>query len=145
MPNCKNCGSRLTKFDKDRCPVCGFEHPLDGVSSETVEITSQIDINTPDYKNAKIKKRKTFLIFSILLGFTGLQFFYLGYKKWGIITLFSSLILIVGLGALLYFVTPLSFYSFLFSLSISYLINIILGIIIFFDEKIKDAYGGVIR
>ena len=45
MPNCRNCGARLSKFDTDLCPVCGIKNPLEGTSSETVEITSQIDLS----------------------------------------------------------------------------------------------------
>ena len=45
MPSCRNCGARLSKFDKDICPVCGAKNPLEGVSSETIDITSQIDIS----------------------------------------------------------------------------------------------------
>ena len=39
MPNCRNCGARITKFDKDICPVCGTKNPLQGVGSETMEVT----------------------------------------------------------------------------------------------------------
>ena len=48
MPNCRNCGARLSKFDTDLCPVCGIKNPLEGISSETVEITSQIDLALPE-------------------------------------------------------------------------------------------------
>ena len=32
MPYCKNCGARITKFEKDICPVCGQKKPLEGAS-----------------------------------------------------------------------------------------------------------------
>ena len=57
MPNCRNCGSRLSKFDKDICPVCGFKHPLDGVSSETQEVTSEISFYKGELKTSKVRKR----------------------------------------------------------------------------------------
>ena len=52
MPYCKNCGSRITKFDNDICPICGAKNPLEGVTSDTVEITSELDIH--DKENKKI-------------------------------------------------------------------------------------------
>ena len=62
MPICRNCGARIEKFNKDICPICGEKKPLEGVNSETVEITGQIDPNnkvlTKDgYKS--IKKIRT--------------------------------------------------------------------------------------
>ena len=41
MPNCRNCGARITKFDKDICPVCGQKNPLMGVDVvKSVEVTN---------------------------------------------------------------------------------------------------------
>ena len=45
MPVCRHCGTRITKFDTDRCPVCGELNPLEGVTSDTVEITTEIDLS----------------------------------------------------------------------------------------------------
>ena len=45
MPKCRNCGTRLTKFDIDICPVCGTKDPLKGVSSDTLEVTSEISLD----------------------------------------------------------------------------------------------------
>ena len=45
MPSCRNCGARLSKFDSDICPVCGTKKPLEGVSTETIDITSQVDMS----------------------------------------------------------------------------------------------------
>ena len=56
MPNCRHCGARIEKFHKDRCPICGELNPLDGVSSETIEITSQIQKSDIEYKKLKINK-----------------------------------------------------------------------------------------
>ena len=43
MPNGKNCGARITKFDSDICPVCGFKHPIDVSKEETSDITSSFN------------------------------------------------------------------------------------------------------
>ena len=71
MPTCRNCGARLSKFDKDICPVCGTPDPLKGVTSETVEITSQVDLSQ-DPQSPKLKIRSTSFYdderFFVLLG-----------------------------------------------------------------------------
>ena len=83
MPACRNCGARLTKFDKDVCPVCGTKNPLEGVTSDTVEMTSFI--NMEQNKDFRVKKKSTMLFYSFVAGFTGLPFFYLHAIKKGII------------------------------------------------------------
>ena len=61
MPNCRNCGARLSKFDTDLCPVCGIKNPLQGTSSETVEITSQIDLSEMKEGQKVLRRRKKFI------------------------------------------------------------------------------------
>ena len=43
MPICRNCNSRISKFDKDRCPVCGTITLEQEVISNTIhcEATSE--------------------------------------------------------------------------------------------------------
>ena len=74
MPKCKNCGSRLTKFDKDVCPVCGTKNPLDGVTSDTVEMTSFI--NMEQNRDFRVKKKSTMLFYSFVAGFTVFTIFF---------------------------------------------------------------------
>ena len=50
MPYCKNCGARITKFEKDICPICGQKKPLEGATSDTVEITTELKIHDKDRK-----------------------------------------------------------------------------------------------
>ena len=54
MPTCRECHSRISKFDKDICPVCGAKNPLDGVTSDTIEITHEIDISNPEFQQASV-------------------------------------------------------------------------------------------
>ena len=48
MPYCKNCGARITKFDKDLCPVCGAKKPLEGAHSDTIEITTELNVHNKE-------------------------------------------------------------------------------------------------
>ena len=75
MPICRHCGSRISKLDKDRCPICGEINPLEGVNSDTIEVTSDIDLSNPAFSDYKPKKRKVFLLLSCLIGYKGTAFF----------------------------------------------------------------------
>ena len=93
MPICKNCGSRIDKFSKDVCPICGQVNPFSSQSgNETVEVTTSIDVNNEDYKP---RHKKTMLILFITLGFFGVPFFYIYQKKSGLIFMLLNL---VGIG-----------------------------------------------
>ena len=142
MPSCRNCGARLSKFDKDICPVCGIKNPLEGVSSETVEITSQVDLSGFKAGQKVMRHRKTMLLLSCLIGFTGLMFFYLKNKKAGIIWLIANLCVIAGIAAILFALAHLHIaISILVGFAVSYLVNIIIGLIYFFKPDLKDAEG----
>lgn len=146
MPVCKYCGSRITKFDSDMCPVCGTKKPLEGVSSETIEVTSEIDIQNPDFKAYKPTKRVVTLILFSLLGIFGVGFFYAKYKKYGLIWMASNLVCIGGLGSILAFLTPLPIlWGYLIPLFACYLINIGFGLFFFLKPSIKDGNGEFIR
>lgn len=82
MPTCRNCNSRIDKFNKDRCPICGIENPFAGVSSDTVEITTNIDTSSLEYNP---RKRRTMFVYFVVGGIFGLPFFYLYQKKAGFI------------------------------------------------------------
>ncbi len=141
MPNCKNCGARISKFDKDICPVCGTKNPLEGVSSETVEITSQIDLNNFVEGQKVVCRRKKMLILFLACGFTASQFFYLKRKKFAILWLIINLLLIGGFFFLLSMIQmPLPVVIILSILS-SYVLNGVVGAIYYFLPDLKDGEG----
>ena len=142
MPSCRNCGARLSKFDTDICPVCGFKKPLEGVSSETVEITSQVDLSGFNDGQKVVRRRKKMLLLSILVGFTGALFFYLKKATMGVIWLLINAIFIAGLLLILYFVIKLNIViSLLIPVLSSYACNIIIGVLYFFKQNLKDGEG----
>lgn len=144
MPNCKNCGARLTKFDKDICPVCGCKNPLDGVVSETVEITTEIDLSDENFSNYKPLYKKTLLLLFCLIGWTGAPFFYLKNKKWGLIYLLLNIALIAGVGVPLMF-TSLTFWGLVIAFGVSYVTNIVIGIVFYFMNNLRDSGGNYVR
>lgn len=146
MPKCKYCGSRITRFDKDLCPICGEKDPLQGVSSETIEITSNLDLSEAELKEFKpTTKFKAFLLFCFI-GWTGAPMFYLNYYNQALIWLFINGVIIGGLGSVFSFVTPIGApWGYLVALSIAYVINIGAGLFTFFKHNLKDGRGEFLR
>lgn len=145
MPICKNCHARITKFDKDICPVCGAKNPLDGVTSDTIEITHEIDANNPEFKHSIPRTKKKTLLLFCLLGWTAIGFAYLRHKAWVIATWIAINIAIIGgVGALFMLLTPVSGFGFLISAAISYLINSLIGLYFKFVPNRKDGQGELI-
>ena len=105
MPVCKNCKTRIDKFSKDRCPICGVEHPFEGTTSETIEVTTSVDIN--DQKNYRPCTKKTVLILFIVLGFFGVPFYYMHHVKKGLIYALINLLAIGAITFLLGFYIPM--------------------------------------
>ena len=142
MPSCRNCGARLSKFDNDICPVCGTKKPLEGVSSETIEITSQVDLS--DFKAGQkvVRRRKMMLILSLLVGWTGAMFFYLKNKKVAILWLLLNLGFIASISLLLFSLVGLHIaLALVIGFAGAYLVNIINGLIFFYRKDLKDGEG----
>ena len=142
MPNCRNCGARLSKFDADICPVCGTKKPLEGVNSETIEITSQIDLN--DFKEGQkvLRRRKNLLVLFLAIGLSGAPFFYLKKKSLGLIWLIINLVLLGGLFTLFFLVFKLHIaLAIILPVVTVYLLNGVTGTIYYFLPNLKDGEG----
>ena len=146
MPRCKNCGARITKFNKDICPICGEKTPLKGVESDTVEITSEIDLKSGDFAGFKPKEKSVTAILFFFLGFTGAGFFYLVKKKEGLIWLLSNIVAIGLLFLLFNFAIKLDIvWSIVIPFIISYIINICVGLYFLFKQDLKDGRGEFLK
>jgi len=142
MPSCRNCGARLSKFDSDICPVCGTKKPLEGVSSETIEITSQVDLSSFTAGQKVKRRRKTMLLLSLLLGFTGALFFYIKKALLGFVWLLINLLVGAGLAVLFLLVVKLNLaLSIILPVILIYLVNAIVGAIYFLKPNLKDGEG----
>ena len=142
MPSCRNCGARLSKFDSDICPVCGTKRPLEGVSSETVEITSQVDLSGFNEGQKVVRRRKKMLLFATLFGFTGAMFFYIKKAVLGFVWLLANVAFVVGLLLILLLAIKAGLVlSILVPVLSAYLINTIVGLIYFFKQNLKDGEG----
>ena len=142
MPTCRNCGARLSKFDKDICPVCGTPDPLKGVTSETVEITSQVDLSEFQEGQKIVRRRKKMFILFLTLGFAGLGFFYLKKKKEAFIQISVSVLLFTSGFLLLHLLAGLNIaLSIILPLIAVYLVGAIFGVINYFTPNLKDGEG----
>ena len=142
MPSCRNCGARLSKFDKDICPVCGTKNPLEGVNSETVEITSQVDLSGFEAGQKVVRRRKKMLLLACLLGFLGAAFFYLKRKGLALIWLIANIAVIAGLVCLFLFAVKLPVAAaIIIPIAIAYVVNAIVGVIYFYLPNLKDGEG----
>lgn len=146
MPNCRNCGARLSKFDKDICPVCGFKKPLDGVVSNTVEITTEIQTVKGEFTNYKTKSRVVTCVLSILLGWTGAPFYYIKHPATGFIYFLISIIFGGGLFAIFYFFANLDLVlSIVIPIIVIYVINLIIGVVFLYYHDLKDGSGEFLK
>ena len=147
MPSCRNCGGRITRFDKDICPICGQKNPLEGVSSETVEFTNDLNsLKAEELKTFRPATKFKTLVLFCLLGWTGAPMFYLGYISQALIYLAINLFFIGGIGSVFAFLTPLGYiWGYVLAFGISFIINIVVGIIVFLKHNLKDGRGEFLR
>ncbi|NLB48672.1 MAG: hypothetical protein GX813_02360 [Erysipelotrichia bacterium] len=142
MPNCRYCGSRISRFDKDLCPICGTKSPLEGVKSDTMEITAQVDIDRIKEGQKVLRRRQHVLLFFALIGFSGAGFFYLKYKLRSLVWMLVNALVITG--AFFLFVQVLAtdlLLSILLTIGLIYLINISTGIFYYLIPNLKDKEG----
>lgn len=142
MPKCKNCNSRIERFNKDRCPICGVTFPFEGMSSDTVEITTNIDVDSVAPSDYRPCRKKDLLMFFCLLGVFGAPYFYLRKPKAGLFQLITNMILIGLMSFLLFYFSSLGIgYAILISIGSLYLLNIIFGFIVVAQPNLKDGKG----
>ena len=142
MPTCRNCGARLSKFDSDICPVCGTNKPLEGVTSETIEITSQVDLSGFAVGQKVVRRRKTLLLYFLLIGFTGAPFFYLKQKRNAFIWLLANLVVIGGLFAFFFFALSLHIaLAIILPILTVYILNAGTALVYYYIPNLKDGEG----
>ena len=141
MPSCRNCHSRLTRFDKDICPVCGCKEPFLGMSTETNEITQEISSINDSNIQYEAKKRNFAVFLSVIGGFFGLPFYYLGFFMSGIIYLLISIICAGAIFLIMYFGGHLDLLiSLCVPIGLLFLSNIVLAFVIGLNKNLKDRH-----
>lgn len=142
MPNCRNCGVRISRFNKDLCPICGTKTPLDGVSSDTMEITAQVDLSGIKEGQRILRHRKPVLLLFALVGFSGAPFFYLKQKSKALMWLAINLFAIAAFFLIFYYLLQAGLLSSIFlTIAVLYIFNITTGIVYFLIPNLKDGEG----
>ncbi len=90
MLKCKNCGEKLTKFNKEICPYCGCQNPLSESVAETDTTRAVSYVNEGEIKINQ-KSFKTFLLLTYFLGIFGIEYVYINKIKEFIFTLIANL------------------------------------------------------
>ena len=141
MPSCRNCGARLSKFDSDICPVCGTKKPLEGVSTETIDITSQVDMSGFTAGQKVVRRRKTLLLYFLLVGFTGAGFFYLKQKRNALLWLLGNLVVIGGLFAFFFALGLHIALAIILPIVTVYVLNAGVAFLYYYLPNLKDGEG----
>ncbi len=144
MPYCKSCHQEISKFDVDVCPYCGQEHPIDA-GYKTMDITKTIDPLAEGYSLYKSKSQRKWAILTMLLGYLGVGSFYIGFKKRGLIELLLSVILIAGVGTILFLLVLKNAFAYLIPFFAIWLVYIVIGVICLKKDSPKDASGEFLR
>lgn len=144
MPRCKYCDELISRLDKDVCPFCGGLKPLEGVDNSTEDLTKAFSAIKED-DVVKHRKKITACLLYIFLGIFGAGDFYLGFKRRGLIAILVSLVLIGGVGSVIFFtawMSPLAYLVFYFALE---LVMILAGLSYLFRHDLVDADGEFLR
>ncbi len=146
MPICKNCHRTISKFDKDMCPYCGAENPIED-NYQTKDVTSFIKATSSENKLYKSKSKKLTGFLCAFLGSLGIHNFYLGYVKKAVIELLVTLVLVGGIGTLLFmFVAPLKNASaYLLPFGVVFLFYFFASIHYFKNDSLVDSNGVFLR
>lgn len=146
MLKCKNCGEKLTKFNKEICPYCGCLNPIED-SVDDSDTTRKIDIlndYSSDIKESFTIRKHIFIILSFFVGIFGIQFIYIKKYKLFLINLLLSLSLFLIIFLSLFLNINNVVLSIILPLIFCYLIEIVITLILIFNKKYQLKYLGVV-
>jgi len=146
MPTCRKCKQRITRLDKDICPFCGTIKPLEGVSSETLDITKAFNPIDKDFVLYRSKSRITAGWLCGLFGFLGIHCFYMLKPKQGLFFILLTFLLVGGLGTIFFFtLLPMSAWAFLIPFSVEEAIMVALAFVYRYRDDLKDGRGELLH
>lgn len=150
MKKCKQCGAFIDE-NVTTCPQCGIDNPLEMEKKKTAyDLTVAFDPMAKGSTLYRIKSRKKLIVFSFLLAFLGVPYFYLGKAKKGWISL-SVFFILGGLSSLILslITSNKGNYSLWMTLipllSVLIIMNLVVGIYVLMHPSMKDARGEYLR
>ena len=145
MPKCKNCGSEISRLDKDVCPFCGARKPLEGIDDSTQDMTKALETLQELGVEPKSKSKIVAAILAFTLGIFGAHCYYLGKYKIGLIALAISLTSIAGVGSILFFAVFHNALGYLIPFFIMEALMIGVGVSYLVRHDITDANGEFLK
>jgi len=132
MLRCKNCNEKLTRLNKDICPYCGCENPIEK-SENTHDITQVID--KLDLKNDKdlIKPTKINYFLLMFLGPYSIDLFYNKKFKIGTVRLLINILFYLIVSLPIYFSNnSLVVLAFTLPIIVLHLFYLVIGLVSYF-------------
>ena len=145
MPKCKNCGSEISRLDKDICPFCGTRKPLEGIDDSTQDMTKALETLQELGVEPKSKSKIISAVLAFVLGIFGAHCYYLGKYKIGLIILGISLATIGGIGSILFFLVFHNALGYLIPFFLMEGIMIGVGLSYLLRHDITDANGEFLK
>jgi TM2 domain-containing membrane protein YozV len=134
-------------MDKEICPYCGQRRPLEGVSMETLDVTKAFgNALAPDIELVRLKSKKKAAVLCATLGMFGVHSFYIRKLKQGLIFIALSILLIGGIGSLLFFtILPGSVWAYLIPVFVQIVFQGLFALTYLLREDVKDGVGELMR
>ena len=142
MLKCKNCGQKLTKFNKEFCPYCGIKNPIEDFTDSS-DTTQAIDKIREEKLVFDEKSYRNYSLFSIFLGVFSIDLFYLGFKTLALMRLLINFaIWLVSFLTIFLINNDLLIVSIFVPLGVLYILYLFYGLFKLLKRKhIKDKNG----
>ena len=142
MLKCKNCGEKLTKFNKEICPYCGCQNPLSESVAETDTTRAVSYVNEGEIKINQ-KSFKIFLLLTYFLGIFGIEYVYINKIKEFIFTLIANLAIYICV-FFICFASKMDVWAIIFvPFIVLYVLSIGYGLFLTFKKAVVKDNNGV--
>ena len=145
MPKCRYCHEHISRLDKEYCPFCGGKKPLEGVDDSTIDITKVFNPVELKKQNLKPRSKVVTAILCFVLGIFGCDEMYISRPKRALITIVITLVMIGGVGSLLFFLALHNAFGYLIPYFVLELYFVFKGIYILTSPTIKDGRGEFLK
>ena len=145
MPKCRYCHETISRLDKEICPFCGGKKPLEGIDDSTIDITKVFNPVELKQEHLQPRSKKCAGLLSIFLGLFGADEFYIYRSKRALITLVITLLMIGGVGSILFFFALNNIFGYLIPYFVIEAYFIFKGVYILTSPTVKDGRGEFLK
>lgn len=145
MPKCRYCHESISRLDKEICPFCGGKKPLEGIDDSTIDITKVFNLVELKENNLKPRSKKVAGILAMLLGVFGIDEIYISRPKRALIAIAITLLVIGGLGTILFCFALKNVFGFLIPYFVIEIYYIFKGTYMLTSPTLKDGRGEFLK